>query len=604
MSGALHQPLDPERDIILMNPDGTAQLVLFVDYASCRQRQVRDILARSASRPGAEDARVALRFSPPKTPGDATDIAARAAVAAHWQSAFADMHTALFDGPAEVEEAAVLGYAEQIGLDGAAFRADLTSERTEELLAWHYASFAQSGVVQEPALFIDDRAYDGAWDETSLMEAVTKPFGVRIQLASQDFFHWAASAGLVLVLATLAALAVVNLGGAAWYDHLGHTDFGLSFGDWNLSLGLSHWINDGLMALFFLLVGIEIKREMVNGELSSLDKAILPVLGALGGMIVPALVYVMFNFGSETAHGWGIPMATDIAFTLGILALLGRRVPTSLKVFVSALAIADDLGAILVIAIFYGHGFHPDALIWGAAALAIMLGLNIGRVYSRMPYVILGVILWYFVFQSGLHATLAGVLTAAMIPSRPSANIQGVALHARDVIARELDNEEIGPQAMSRLSAAVERLREPGFHLQHRLETWSNFMILPLFAFFNTGIALAGGLSLARPEVLGVIAGLYLGKPLGITLFVWLGVQTGWARLSSEITWRQLFGAASLCGVGFTMSIFIASAAFEEPALGGVKLAILLASFMAAVTGALLLMSSPQPNAAPVRASG
>ncbi|WP_163851591.1 Na+/H+ antiporter NhaA [Pseudooceanicola aestuarii] len=598
MSGKLHLPLDPQEDLILANPGGRVQIVLFIDYADRRQRRVRDILSRAAARPGAQGARVAVRFVPPAESGDSTDLAARAAIAAHWQGALAQMHEALFCVPADLDEDTIRGIARDLDLDSVALMADLRSDRTDAVLRRHFQSYEASGAMQSPAMFIDGRSYDGTWDETSVMEAVSKPLGLRLHLASQDFFHWAASAGLVLVLATIAALLVVNLGAAEIYDHVSHMAVGLSFGDWALNLSLAHWVNDGLMALFFLLVGIEIKREIINGELSTMDKAILPVLGALGGMAVPALIYYGVNFGTDTVHGWGIPMATDIAFTLGILALLGSRVPTSLKVFVSALAIADDLGAIVVIALFYGHGFHLDALIWALVVIAAMAGMNMSRIYARTPYVILGVVLWYFVLQSGLHATLAGVLTAALIPSRPAANVEGVAIHAREVIEGEVGKDEVSPLAMARLSAAVDRLREPGFHLQHRLESWSNFMILPLFAFFNTGIALAGGLNLVAPEVLGVILGLYLGKPLGIMLFVWLGVRTGWARLSSEISWRQLFGAASLCGVGFTMSIFIASAAFTEPALGGVKLAILLASLMAAVSGSLLLMSKPQSSAA------
>ncbi|MDO6731650.1 Na+/H+ antiporter NhaA [Marinovum sp. 2_MG-2023] len=598
MSGTLHLALDPEQDIILANSGGRVQIVQFVDYANRRARRVRDILLRASDLLGAQKTCLALRFCPPEKAGNSTDVAARAAISAFWQDQLAEMHEALFCAPEDdITVERVTALARTMGLDPDAFAADLTSERTEAVLARSQQSFEGSGVVQTPAIFIDGRAYEGAWDETSIFEAVSKPLGLRMHLASQDFFHWAASAGLVLVLATVAALVVVNVGFGAWYEHLLHTEFGLIFGDWNLTLGLAHWINDGLMALFFLLVGIEIKREIVNGELSSRDKAILPVLGALGGMMVPALLYVGLNWGNpETAHGWGIPMATDIAFTLGILALLGSRVPTSLKVFVSALAIADDLGAIVVIALFYGHGFHFDALLFALGILAVMAVLNLSRVYARLPYVLLGVLLWYFILQSGLHATLAGVLTAALIPSRPSANIEGVALHAGDVIARELDKGEIGAPAMARLANAVDRLREPGFHLQHRLEGWSNFLILPLFAFFNTGIALAAGLSFVAPEVLGVIVGLFIGKPLGICLFVWIGVKTGIARLSSDVSWRQLFGAASLCGVGFTMSIFIASAAFVEPALGGVKLAILIASLLSAVTGSLILLSAPRPQ--------
>ncbi|WP_371155154.1 Na+/H+ antiporter NhaA [Jannaschia sp. 2305UL9-9] len=597
MAGQLHPPLDPSEDIIVDGSPGGVPVVFFVDYADRRTRRVRDILGRSATRPGDGVSCIAVRLKPAATQGDATDTSARGVIAAYWQGQFAEMHEALMGATDALSDQTVRALAEGIGLDMAIFEADLASERTQAMLARHHASWEASDILQEPALFIGGRAYDGTWDATSIGEAITRPLGLRLRQASDEFFHWAASAGLVLVLATLAALLVVNVGLAEWYDHLAHLDIGLNAGDWALNLSLSHWVNDGLMALFFLLVGIEIKREIVAGELSTPGKAILPILGAIGGMLVPALLYTVINVGGDEAHGWGIPMATDIAFTLGILALLGSRVPASLKIFVSALAIADDLGAILVIALFYGHGFDLGAALWALAVLAVMAGLNVSRIYARLPYLICGVVLWYFVFQSGLHATLAGVLTAAFIPSRRSADIEGVALHAGEVIRREIGNEEIGARAMARLDAAVERLREPGFHLQHRLENWSNFLILPLFAFFNTGIVLAGGLALANPAVLGVIIGLVVGKPLGICLFVWIGLRTGLATLPDGTNWRQLFGAACLCGVGFTMSIFIASAAFEGTVLGDVKLAVLAASCIAAAVGSAILLFRPATGA-------
>ncbi len=349
------------------------------------------------------------------------------------------------------------------------------------------------------------------------------------------------------------------------------------------------------MALFFLIVGIEIKRELVDGELSTLSSAALPLIAAIGGMLVPAAVYALVNWGEPTIKGWGIPMATDIAFTLGILALLGDKIPTSLKVFVSALAIADDLGAIIVIAVFYGHGFQMDQFLFACLVFSFMITLNIGRVYTPTPYLILGAILWYFTHESGLHATLAGVLTAIAIPSRPSAQIKGVALQASRIFAYELRNPDkpAGTGSVLGLQSIIDRLRDPGFHLQHVLESWSNFLILPLFAFFNTGIIIIGAsFSLLQPEVLGVILGPLIGKPLGIFVFVYIAVKLGLARLPAEINWTQILGAGLLCGVGFTMSIFISSAAFQGEQLQSVKLAVLLASVLAAILGTIVLMKA------------
>lgn len=315
-------------------------------------------------------------------------------------------------------------------------------------------------------------------------------------------------------------------------------------------------------------------------------------------MAAPALIYLAFNWGQPTAHGWGVPMATDIAFTLGIMALLGDRVPTGLKIFIGALAIADDLGAILVIALFYSEGIHAEPLLIAGGVFAVMIGMNKSKIYSRTPYLILGVMLWFYVHESGLHATLAGVLTAAAIPSRRAGNIAGAAAQASALFDRELRRAEtqeapVSSRSLHLLQQALDRLREPGYHVQYALEGWSNFLILPLFAFFNTGIVIYGtSFELTAPEISGVMAGLIIGKPLGIVLVCWLAVQLGLARLSPQVTWQHMIGGGCLAGIGFTMSIFIASAAFPDEALNSVKLAILIASAGAATIGTLILRSA------------
>ncbi len=592
MAGYLFPEFDAERDIMIGEADARTALVWFIDFTDPLTRRMRGVMQRSVNRLGPQNAGLAVRYLPDPAYGASADIAARAAIAAHAQGRHMEMHRALFSRPPRYSEGLVIALAETLELDMDQFRIDLRSDQTTQRLEDDRASALRGGVNQTPALFIDNREYEGAWDETSLIEAIQKPIGVRLQLATAEFFRWAASAGLVLILATLAALAVANAGGHDWYEHLRLTVMGLTAGGWSFTLPLEAWINDALMALFFLLVGIEIKREMVDGELSDMARASLPIVGAIGGMVVPAAVYYGINYGTPTAHGWGIPMATDIAFTLGIMALLGDKVPTSLKIFVSALAIADDLGAILVIAIFYGHGFHMDAFIAAVVIFAVMIALNRGRIYSRVPYLILMVFLWYFVHESGLHATLAGVLTAAAIPSRRSANIEGIAAQTSALLEAEARDPDkpVAHGTLARLQTALDRLRDPGFHLQHALENWSNFMILPLFAFFNTGIVILGSsFSPLAPEALGVMAGLVIGKPLGIFLTVFIAVKLGWAKMSSEISWAQVIGAGMLAGVGFTMSIFIGSASFEGAQLDSVKLAILIASLVSAVVGSIIL---------------
>ncbi|MEM6633411.1 MAG: Na+/H+ antiporter NhaA [Bacteroidota bacterium] len=436
-----------------------------------------------------------------------------------------------------------------------------------------------------------------------MLEAIDRRGGYHVEMAIEKFFKWGASAAFALLIATIAGLLFVNIGFHELYEYVRHSPFGFVWGEYAFTLPLEIWINDGLMALFFLLIGIEIKREVLYGELSDVKSAAMPIIAAVGGMLVPAGIYLAVNFKGDGTHGWGVPMATDIAFTLGLMALLGDKVPVSLKVFVSALAVADDLGAIIVIAIFYGHGFHMEPFLAAALTLSVMAFLSYRKVYSITIYLLLGIVLWYFVFESGLHATLAGVLTAVLIPSRRSGDLVGAATQAAVVFEYEIDyankqEEHVGIRhgSLRLLQKAVERLREPSYYLEHALQNWVNFLILPLFAFFNVGILLAGSaFNLFDPINIGIILALCLGKPLGIFGASWLASRAGIAQLSAEISWIQVLGAGCLAGVGFTMSIVVASTAFEGGILDAAKVSILLASFISAVLGLWALNSATRP---------
>lgn len=591
-------PIDPTRDFIAGSESGQSKLVWYVDYTFNYTSVVRDIIRSAAQDLYEDQAVVAFRQAPCANQSDQRDLMARAAIAAGLQGNYLDMHSALLEHSGEINEQDVERMAQDIGLDVERFRSGLWSDEIRDRIVQDRADAVKSGLKDHSGLIIDGRIYQGAWDEASLIEALEKPLGHRILRAGTEFQNWAASAGMALILATIGALLMVNLGFEAAYEHLRDLTIAIDIGESTFALSTLAWVNDGLMAVFFLLVGIEIKRELVDGELSDLSKASLPLLGAIGGMAAPALIYLAFNWGQPSAHGWGVPMATDIAFTLGVLALLGDRVPPALKVFITALAIADDLGAILVIAVFYSEGIDATPLVIAGGVLAIMLVMNKVKIYARAPYLILGLVLWFFVHESGLHATLSGVLTAAAIPSRRSGNIAGAAAQTSALFDRELraaktPQATVSSRSLHLLQQALDRLREPGYHLQHALEGWSNFLILPLFAFFNTGIVFYGkSFDVTTPEVLGVMAGLIIGKPLGIVLICWLAVKAGIARLPSSITWRHMIGGGCLAGIGFTMSIFIAAAAFDGEALNPVKLAVLIASVIAATIGALILRSS------------
>lgn len=368
--------------------------------------------------------------------------------------------------------------------------------------------------------------------------------------ALRAFFKSEAAGGLILMGVAALALVVANSPLADAYFATLHAPVA--------GLDVLHWINDGLMALFFLLVGLEIKREVVDGELSTWPRRVLPGVAAAGGMLVPALVYLAFQGGDlETMHGWAIPAATDIAFALGILSLLGSRVPVSLKVFLTALAIIDDLGAVLIIAFFYTADLAPWALAGAAAALAALIVMNRMKVTILLPYLVVGAVLWWLTLQSGVHATLAGVALALTIPLRRS-------------------------------PGAPDDAQSPLHRLEHSIQPWVAFVVVPIFGFANAGISFAGlsFSALLAPVPLGVAAGLFLGKQIGVFGSVWLLVRLGWAERPARATWRQVYGVAVLCGIGFTMSLFIASLAYRDPLLyGEAVIGILGASVIAAAAG-------------------
>lgn len=422
------------------------------------------------------------------------------------------------------------------------------------------------------------------------------------------FVHSEVTGSVVLLACTVVALVWANSPWAEAYFALADTKIALAFGASTFALSLRHWINDGLMVAFFFVVGLEIKREMSVGHLSSVRQAVLPVAAALGGMVVPAAIYLSFNAGGPGARGWGVPMATDIAFALGILALLGSRVPIGLKVFLTALAIADDLGAVLVIALFYTEQIRWDAL--GAAlfflflvALAVRAGLRRPVLYA-LP--ILGV--WVSVFASGVHATVAGILVAMVVPVRPRlgpAAFLGTvsdtleALRTAELTRDSVLANEAQLDALVALDDAATDMRPPGLTLERFFHPIQAFLVLPLFAFFNAGVDLSGrGLAaLGEPVTLGAIVGLVLGKFLGIGLSSWLAVRSDYARLPEGVTGLQIAGVGLLGGVGFTMSLFVSELAFDaETLLNAAKLGILVASLTAGVCGYLLLrIALPSP---------
>jgi NhaA family Na+:H+ antiporter len=416
----------------------------------------------------------------------------------------------------------------------------------------------------------------------------------------------------LLLACTIVALAWANSPWAESYFALSHKYIAISWGNSSFELSLQHWINDLLMAVFFFVVGLEIKREIVVGQLSSFEKSILPVSAALGGMVVPAIMYAVLNVGGEGTRGWGIPMATDIAFALGILALFGRRVPIGLKVFLTALAIADDMGAVLVIALFYTEGIKLAALIVAVVCLGLIAIANRAGVRRSGPYVILAVAVWLAVFTSGVHATVAGIMVAMLVPVRALIDPSDFLARSRRRL-KELEESELTPDSMVHDRTQLEALDDmylasndmipAGLALEERLHPIVSFIILPLFALFNAGVALDARAVdvLPEPVTLGVILGLFLGKQVGITAFSWLAIKSGRAKMPDGSTWGMIYGASLLAGVGFTMSLFVSDLAFNSAALlMEAKIGILIGSLLSGVFGYLVLRKLLPPLASPV----
>jgi NhaA family Na+:H+ antiporter len=393
----------------------------------------------------------------------------------------------------------------------------------------------------------------------TLKKTILRPF--------QEFAQREAAGGILLFGATVAALVWANSPVAESYAHLWHTQLAVTIGSVGLAKTLHVWVNDGLMTIFFLVVGLEIKRELVEGELRTPKRAILPIAAALGGVLAPAGLYALFNAGTAGARGWGIPMATDIAFSLGVLTLLGTRAPAALKVFLTAFAIIDDLGAVLVIALFYTSALNWNALAIAALLLGLLIALNKTGFNNGGVYAFVGFWLWLAVLQSGVHATIAGVLLAMTIPCDPDPE----------------DNVQEGLL----------------YRLERAIHPWVTFLILPIFALSNAGVSLGAEMlsKVTEPVSLGVTLGLVLGKPIGITLFAWLAVVAGLAALPTGVNWKQILGAGMLGGIGFTMSLFINELAFGESILNAeAKLAVLIASAIAGIAGTAFLRLLPAPK--------
>lgn len=614
----LDRPVDEAYDHILGPPDAEITLVEYGSYADASSRAAHERVARLRHQFG-DRLRYVFRHRP--LPGN--DIARRAAelVESYADPArFWNVHVALMTYPDVLTEDDLNTIAaDQVlevqnapdseeGTLGAKARVDADIQ-----------SAADSGVLVTPTFFINDRRYDGPWDGISLSEAMLGSLGHVVHAAALDFAKWAPSTGLLLLVGTALAMILSNTAAGPYFNQFWDLQLGVVFDGGQFNLSLRHWINDSLLVIFFLVVGLEIKREFTVGHLATRQSAMLPVAAAIGGMAVPAVMYTMLvpagPEGSEGAWrwGWGVPMATDTAFAVALIAMMGRRVPVELRVFLTAAAIVDDIGAILVVAAFYTDTLQAGYLAGAAAITGLLAVLNRAAIYRPSPYVLLGIGLWVCVHGSGVHASLAGIVLALFIPTRPPPNIKTLMLQADAILSAEMKRgREVmryGPSVSSleALDAIHDRLESPAERMLRYVAPRSSYLVLPLFALANAGVVLdAAALAGREALMLGTTAALVAGKPLGFIAATLLAVKLGIAAKPRAYTWRQLAGAGALAGIGFTMSLFIASQAFSVDAdFAAAKIAIFTGSVLSAIIGTAILWFARMtpPDSRPERAS-
>jgi NhaA family Na+:H+ antiporter len=603
----LQHPIDPQRDHVRGGgvPD-TITVVAYADLLCPYCQRLRRVLLRLRQALGNRLVYV-FRHFPNERAHPGAERIARATEAAANQGRFWEMHDFIYDSPTPVTEATVVEHARSLGLDMARFAADLEGAGTLARVEEDRRQGQRNGVTGTPTLFIDGVRYDGAWDFYSMLEALERPVAARLARSARVFASLPVSGGVVLLLSAIVALVLANTPLRGAYESLLHTRIHLGPAR-GLSLTVTEWCSEGLLTLFFLLVGLEIRREATAGALTDRRAAMLPVLAAVGGVLAPAALYLVFNRGAA-APGWSIPTATDIAFTLGILAVLGGRSPPPLRVFVAAFAIVDDILSVLTLAVFYPHDFNLAWLGISAVAVGLLFALNRWRVYATWPYVMVSLALWLTLHASGVDAALTGVILALLLPTQPAPTASALLAQAATALAalEQAENEaqqEGGDQptlaqlpiwdwASRNLSAASARLLSPADRFELAVGPWSTYLVLPLFAFTAVGIPLS--LDLSQPGaarvLVGVVLGLVVGKPLGIVIASWLAIASRVGVAPEGVSPRQFLGAAILCGVGDTVALLMADRAFPVGHLAAVsKIGVLVGSAAAGGLGALVLL--------------
>ena len=604
----LLRDVDPDRDHV-RGPwtEGSVVVVGYQDFLCPYCRRLQQVFRRLRDALGDRLVYV-FRHFPNERANPGAELVARASEAAARQGRFFEMHDAVFDRELPIGKAELVDLARTTGLDVDRFTGDLESEEVRARVEQDLADGRRNGVTGTPTLFIDGLRYDGAWDFHSMLEALERPVAARVQRSARVFASLPTSAGFVLLLAAVVAIACANTPFAPVYDRIMNARFGIGPAASILFLTVREWFAEGLLSVFFLLVGLEIRREMTTGALTRWRAALLPVFAAVGGVVTPALIYLTLNRG-PSAHGWSIPTATDVAFTLGLLAVLGDKIPVGLRVFVAALAVVDDVLSVLILAIFFPRSFTPPYAGAVLACILVLYAFNRARVYATWPYVAVGCALWLSLHALGVHAALAGVLLAMALPTRPAPRAAPLLAQAATALATlehaenearragiaesRLEQEPVWEWAARNLSAASERFLSPAERIERAVAPWSAFVILPVFALSATGVRVTT--EFASPYAgrifEGVALGLVVGKPLGILLASGLAMAARLAVAPEGVTRRDFVGAACLCGVGDTLALLMADRALNPSDAAVAKLAVLTGSAIAAILGTLVLQS-------------
>lgn len=610
----LLRPIDLRRDNV-RGGDAAAQrltILIYGDYLCPYCRRLWQVLERLRRALGERLAYVYRHF-PNERAHPGAELLSIGSEAAGRQSRFWEMHDALFAREPPIDAPTLLAIAASIGLDMERFGEDLGDPALRQRVAEDLDDGRRNGVTGTPTIFIDGMRYDGAWDFHSMLEALERPVGARVQRTARAFANLPTSAAIVLLAAAAAAVLCANSPLAPLYQRLVGAQFTMGPAAGALSMSVADWCAEGLLAVFYLILGLEIRREMTAGSLTDWRAAAAPVLATIGGIGAPALLYRLLNPG-PTAPGWSIPADTGIAFTLGVLALFGKRASPGLKVFVATYAVADDILSILILALFYPHTLDPEWLLAGAAAIVALATFNRWRIYAVWPYVTATMVLWISLHLAGVSGALSGIALAAFLPLRPAPRASPLLAQAATALAelehaehelerdtgprRPLKQEPVWDWASRNLSAAAERLLSPAEKVERAVEPWSTYLVLPLFAFTATGVSLSAnlGMPLAPSVLAGTAVGLAVAKPLGWILTTWAAAKLQIVTLPADTSTWAFVGAGLLCGIGDPLSLFMADQAFQSNDYAAVaKIGVLVGSVVAAMLGAIVLSMSPEP---------